>query len=95
LHTVLNREHLALRLKRQRSSVEEAIALYSALTVSGTPAAVPPVVAADRDDDQVIAAAVAARADLIVSGDRDLLALGSHQTIGIVTPADAIARMGR
>lgn len=38
----------------------------------------------------MIAAAVAARADLLVSGDRHLLALGSHDGIGIVTPAVAL-----
>ena len=54
------------------------------------PAAVPRVVAADTDDDQVVAAAVAAQADLIVTGDRDLLALGSHGELSIVTPADAL-----
>lgn len=54
---------------------------------------VPRVVAGDADDDQVIAAAVAARADLIVSGDRKhLLPLGSHRGIAIV---DATAAFGR
>lgn len=55
-----------------------------------TPLAVPPVVAADRDDDQVIAAAVAAQADLIVSDDRHLLALRTCQGIRIVAPAEAL-----
>ena len=94
LRTVLTREHLASRLQRQRSSVEEAIALYAALAISVTPLATPPVVAADRDDDQVVAAAVAAAADLIVSGDRHLLVLRGHQNIPILTPAEAVARTG-
>ena len=50
---------------------------------------VPPVVLADPDDDHVVAAAVAAEADLIISGDRHLLALRSHRGISILTPADA------
>ncbi|PPQ39515.1 putative toxin-antitoxin system toxin component, PIN family [Rhodopila globiformis] len=58
------------------------------------PIAVPAVVAADPDDDHVIAAAVAAEADLIVTGDSDLLVLGHHGDIRIVTPAEAIARIG-
>ena len=54
----------------------------------------PRVVAGDADDDQVIAAAVAARADLIVSGDRKhLLPLGSHQGIDIVDAAEAVRRI--
>jgi len=52
------------------------------------------VVAGDVDDDQVIAAAVAARANLIVSGTRKhLLPLGSHQGIEIIDAAEAIRRL--
>ena len=59
-----------------------------------TPFAIPTAASADPDDDQVIAAAVAAHAELIVSGDRHLLDLGSHQDIRIVTPAEAPAWSG-
>jgi uncharacterized protein len=55
------------------------------------PTTVPRVVPGDIDDDQVIAAAVAAQADLIVSGDRKhLLPLGSHAGIAIVEVAEAL-----
>lgn len=59
------------------------------------PAAVPRVVPTDPDDDQVIAAAVAvaAQAELSVSGDRDLLALGGYEEIVICPPAEALARI--
>ena len=59
-----------------------------------TPSSVPRVVAADADDDQVIVAATEARADLIVTGDRALLALASHGRIRIVTPAEAVRLIG-
>ena len=52
------------------------------------------VVAADPDDDHVIAAAIAAQADLLISGDHDLLALGTHQGIRIVSPAEAVRLIG-
>lgn len=58
-----------------------------------TPGATPSVIAADPDDDQVIAAAIAAQADVIVSGDRHLLALGNYQRIRIIAPAEAIKLM--
>jgi predicted nucleic acid-binding protein len=38
---------------------------------------------------KLVQAAIAAEADLLVSGDRHLLALGSHRNIRIVTPAEA------
>lgn len=47
-------------------------------------------VSRDADDDQVLACALAARADLIVSGDDDLLILKAFQGIRIVSPAEAV-----
>lgn len=50
-------------------------------------------VARDPDDDHVLACALAALADLIVCGDRDLLDLGTYQSTLIVTAADAARRL--
>jgi putative PIN family toxin of toxin-antitoxin system len=52
-------------------------------------------VSRDPDDDIVLALAIAANADLIVTGDGDLLALGSYRDIPIVTPSAALARIRR
>jgi putative PIN family toxin of toxin-antitoxin system len=41
----------------------------------------------DADDDKFLALAAMGQADAIVSGDRDLLELGTHDGIPIVTPA--------
>lgn len=41
----------------------------------------------DPDDDKILEVALAGRADVIVSGDDDLLVLGEFQGIPIVTPA--------
>lgn len=86
---VLGRPHLASRLQAQRSSVEQALGLYGELAISVSPLAVPRAVPRDADDDQVIAVALAARADLVVSGDADLLSLGRFDGIPIVTAAQA------
>lgn len=53
----------------------------------------PQVIARDPDDDHVLACALAAQADLIVSGDRDLLDLGEYQGIRIVKLARAVQLM--
>jgi len=45
-----------------------------------------PLVVRDPDDNEVLAAAVLGKADLVVTGDRDLLALGSHEGRSILTP---------
>ena len=48
-----------------------------------------------RDDDVVIGTALAAKADLIVSGDSHLLGLGAYREILIVTAANAVERVGQ
>ena len=45
------------------------------------PLSLPRIVPEDADDDQVIAAAVAAHAHMIVSGDKHLLALRAFEAI--------------
>ena len=94
LRNVLSREHLASRLAAQRSTVEQAIALYSELAITVSPLSTPRVVPGDADDDHVIAAAVAGTAEIVISGDRHLLSLGSHQGIYIVNAASAVRRVG-
>jgi uncharacterized protein len=42
----------------------------------------------DADDNNIIACAVAAKADYLVTGDSDLLVIKSYQGIKIVTPRD-------
>lgn len=92
---VLTRPFAAQRLALIGRSAREALADYVEAIGIVEPASVPRVVANDADDDQVIAAAVAARAELIVSGDRKhLLPLGSHQGIAIVDAAEAVRRIG-
>jgi predicted nucleic acid-binding protein len=52
-----------------------------------------PTITRDPADDQVLAAALAARADLIVSGDAHVLDLKRFQDIEIVTAAAAVAQV--
>ncbi len=83
----------AARIARYATSVESLSARYAALVSVVVPQIVPHVVR-DADDDHVVAAALTARADLIVTGDNDLLCLGSHEGIAIFKTVEAIARIG-
>ena len=51
-----------------------------------SPSRLPKPICRDPDDDWVLATAVAGEADVIVSGDKDLLILKRFQGIPIVTP---------
>lgn len=57
------------------------------------PAQVPAVVEQDPDDDKVLACALAAQADRIVTGDRHLLSLGRWRGIEILTPTEFLSRL--
>lgn len=69
---------------------EEVLHLYTgfARVVKTNPLSEP--VAPDPDDDAVLACALAAKADLIVSGYNDLLVLKNYGSIPIVTVAEAL-----
>jgi putative PIN family toxin of toxin-antitoxin system len=50
------------------------------------PEALPQAICRDKDDDWVLAAALTGSAEIIVSGDKDLLTLKEFQGIKILTP---------
>lgn len=91
---VLSRPVFATWLALLERAAHEVLGDYSDAVELVTPHAVPHVVEADPDDDQVVAAAVAANADLIVSGDRHLLRLGSHGDVAVITADECIRRIG-
>lgn len=81
--------------KLQRYYSEETgtrfVALIAALSeVVELPESVPPI-SRDPDDDWVIACAVVGQADVIVSGDRDLLTLEQVGEIPILSAAQSLA----
>lgn len=49
----------------------------------------------DPDDDWVLATALAGQAEAIVTGDGDLLTLGSFQGVAILSPRQFIERLHR
>jgi predicted nucleic acid-binding protein len=67
---------------------------YAALATVVVPPIIPPAIADDPDDDAVLACAVAAKIDLVVSEDPHLVKLVQYEGIPAVTPAEAVERLG-
>lgn len=84
------------KFKRKRAALklppEELAARYADLATVVVPQPVPRI-APDPDDDVVIGTALAARASLIVTGDKPLLSVNRFQTVEIVATAHAMQRV--
>lgn len=93
LQGVLSRPKFAAQLAKRGLRITDLFDGYAALVVCVSPITTPRVVERDPDDDHVIACAIAAHVDAIVSGDRDLLDLRQHQQIAIITAQQALARI--
>jgi putative PIN family toxin of toxin-antitoxin system len=92
LRNTLQYPRLAQRVERSGLTLDELIARYTNVAIVVQPATLPRIVR-DPDDDHVLACALAAQAELIVSGDKDLLTLESFEQIPIVTAAEAMQRI--
>ena len=90
-HTdILGRAKFARKLAAAQLSVDQLVERYALLTTVVHPAIISPVILEDPDDDQVLACALASKAEIIVSGDRHLLDLKEHQGIRMVTVVEAV-----
>ena len=93
LEVVIRRPKFDAILTSVNTSRDHALAeVWQLVEVIEPPPLVVPV-CRDPDDDAVFALALAAQADLIISGDDDLLAVSDFQGIPIITPAEAIRRI--
>ncbi|MBI3413898.1 MAG: putative toxin-antitoxin system toxin component, PIN family [Verrucomicrobia bacterium] len=78
-----------LKTKFRRLSAQDVAEIVAAVSADAElvePAPLPLPVARDADDDAVLATALAGRADIIVTGDNDLLVLKTYQRIRILSP---------
>ncbi len=80
-------------LARSGTDPQQMLAEVRRLAELIDPTKLPAPVSRDPDDDNVLALAAAAQVDCIVSGDGDLLVLGSYAGSSIVTPAQALATL--
>lgn len=92
IQATLNYARLQPRLQVLGVEVTDLMAYALSLASLVEPATIPPVVAADPDDDVFIACALTVSAKYLVSGDRHLLDLGAHQGVEIVSPQEFLAR---
>ncbi len=95
LEDVLGRAKFAAILSKTSTSLERTIAEVRQLAELIDPPPLERPVCRDSTDDHVLALALSANADMVVSGDDDLLVLRSFANIPIVTPADAVKRLVR
>lgn len=93
LEDVLSREKFAARLAAANVTAQELVSGYSALATVINAEPIAPVILIDPDDDAVLACALAADAEIIVSGDSDLLDLKEHKEIRILTATEFLAEM--
>jgi uncharacterized protein len=94
LAEVIGRSKFARRIHDAELSAKGLVEDYATIAhVVEAPALSQPV-SRDPDDDAVLACAIAAQADAVVSGDGDLLTLGSYKNIPIITARQAVERIG-
>jgi uncharacterized protein len=93
LADVIARAKFDAILVRSSTSRERALEQVRQLAEVIEPPPLPKPVCRDPDDDPVLALAIAAKVELIVSGDDDLLSMGSFGGIAIVAPSAALARV--
>ena len=94
LARIVTRAKFRTVLARTATDPEHVVADVQLLADMIAPPPLPVPVCRDPDDDNVLALAVAARVDFIVSGDGDLLVLGTYADIPIWTPAGALVMLG-
>lgn len=91
LTEVIGRSKFDLILNRTNTSRERTLAEVRQLAEVIEPPPLPRPVCRDPDDDQLLALALAAKVEMIITGDDDLLSLSRFEGIPILAPAQAIA----
>jgi len=84
------REKLLVKAKLGLSEVRDVLAAVRAdAEIVETQLLAAPV-CRDAEDDEILATALAAKADALVTGDKDLLVLGWHEGVPILTPREGL-----
>ena len=89
---VLSRDKFSSILNSKDITPDYIMQRYAMLANIVKPEMVPRIVR-DVDDDEVIACATAAKVEIVVSGDKDLLVLHPYQNISMLNPTDAFSQI--
>ncbi len=87
------RGNLLEKIKLPASKINEIVSFLKNQAAVISPEPLPEKICRDPDDVKVLSLAVTGKADLIVTGDKDLLVLEVVQGIPIVSPRDFWARL--
>jgi putative PIN family toxin of toxin-antitoxin system len=87
LDDVLRREKFAERFAASGFTSDDFMNRFVQLVIEVEPGIVPSDIVRDEDDLEILACATGGNADVIVTGDRDLLVLEQYAGIRILTPA--------
>jgi putative PIN family toxin of toxin-antitoxin system len=95
LREALQHPKFAQRLTGRGETAESLSERFRSACHEAVPATlVPPSELRDPDDAHVLACALGAEADAIVTGDKDLLVLGTFEGIPIIPATEALKRLG-
>ncbi len=90
---ILGRRKFDKKIVASTLTVDQLVDRYAALAALVRPTPTPRI-APDPDDDVVIGTALAAKADLIVTGDKPLLSVAEYQGVRIVGVSQAVQIIG-
>ncbi len=77
---------LSAKFGADAEMIESVIRILKQDTIFSQPLDLPDVTIRDRDDLLILASALAGRAEVLVTGDKELLALGSIYNLEIISP---------
>ena len=93
LTDILGRRKFDKKIAASTLTVDQLVDRYAALAALVRPSPTPRI-APDPDDDVVIGTALAAKADLIVTGDKPLLSVAEYQGVRLVGVSQALQIIG-
>lgn len=93
LTDILGRRKFSKKIAASSLTVDQIVDRYAALALLVRPMPTPRI-APDPDDDVVIGSALAANADLIVTGDKPLLSVVEYQGVRLVGVSQALQIIG-